>query len=99
MVIGGWGSQETRGREYAPIRGYYVAAVCKDDITGERSDRPGCKKHLVKVGVSENGRDPGQSESPGPSHVPGLRGHGHSSELGVSLRRVAPTAVTRLRSN
>ena len=42
----GLASQETRCRQYADMRGYEVAQVFGDDLTGKRHDRPGMVEML-----------------------------------------------------
>ena len=43
----GLGSQETRCREYARLRGYEVVACFDDDVTGSIANRPGVKAMLA----------------------------------------------------
>jgi len=45
----GLGSQETRCREYAKYKGYEVAEVFKDDMSGSMIDRPGMKSMLAHL--------------------------------------------------
>ncbi len=40
-------SQETRCREFARMKGYTVAAVFRDDVSGSRINRPGMKEALT----------------------------------------------------
>ncbi len=42
----GLGSQETRCREYARVRGYEIVQVFTDDLSGSAVDRPGVKAML-----------------------------------------------------
>lgn len=42
----GLGSQETRCREFARMKGYEVAKVFQDDMTGQFADRPGMQDML-----------------------------------------------------
>src|SRR6056297_2997307 len=43
----GLGSQEARCREYAEIKGYGIAAVFSDDISGSLTSRPGFDQMLA----------------------------------------------------
>jgi len=52
----GLGSQETRCREYARVRGYDVVQVFTDDLSGSATDRPGIKAMLAFLKQSR--RDP-----------------------------------------
>lgn len=50
----GLGSQETRCRSYAEQRGYDVLNVYTDDLTGQRSDRPGMLAMLSFLKAHQN---------------------------------------------
>ena len=45
----GLGSQETRCREFARMKGYEVARVFTDDVSGSLATRPGMKEMLTFI--------------------------------------------------